>query len=96
MLQDAAPDRLYVPGRHIAAVAMVDPDAHAYPAAQRPLHAGDVTPAADPYVPPGHAVHDPAPPSLYVPASHSTAIGLVDPASHAYPAAHAPEHAADV
>ena len=29
---------------------------------------------------------------LYVPAGHSTAVGDVDPAGHAYPAVHDPLH----
>jgi hypothetical protein len=92
LLQEVAPDRLYVPTGQVAAVALRDPAAHAYPAAQLPLHAAVVRPALDPYLPPGHGVQDPAPPSLYVPAPHRNAVECVDPAGHAYPAEHAPVH----
>ncbi len=95
-MHDAAPPRLYLPGPHKSAVALVELAGHAYPGAQLPLHAADVSPASDPYVPPGHGAHDPAPPSLYVPAVHNTEIGLVDPAAHAYPGKQESEHAADV
>jgi hypothetical protein len=78
-----APPKLYLPEVHTAAVKLVDPSAHAYPAAQSPLHVAVVSPATDPYLPPGHAVHDPAPPTLYVPAGHMAAVGVVDPTAHA-------------
>ena len=35
-------------------------------------------------------VHDPAPPALYVPLPHLTAVALVEPAGQAYPGAHTP------
>jgi hypothetical protein len=40
----------------------------------------------------GHGVHAPAPSGLYVPAKHSTAVGEVLPAGHAYPALHGAVH----
>jgi hypothetical protein len=43
-----APDRLYRPTPHIAAVALVDPATHAYPALQLPLHVSTDKPAVDP------------------------------------------------
>ena len=43
-------------------------------------------------MPSGHALHAAAPPVLYCPAAHGTAVALVDPAGHAYPAAHGPLH----
>jgi hypothetical protein len=41
-------------------------------------------------VPAGHAVHKPAPLKLYCPALHTAAVGLTDPATHAYPAVQLP------
>ena len=43
------PPRLYRPGVQIDAVAFVDPAAHAYPAAQGPVHDKSVKPLDDPY-----------------------------------------------
>jgi hypothetical protein len=43
-----------------------------------------------PYCPGGQAEQTPAPPVLKVPAAQSTAVGSVEPAGHAYPAAQAP------
>ena len=40
----------------------------------------------------GHDVQLPAPLELYCPTAHITAVALVDPAGHAYPALHAPSH----
>ena len=86
---------LYFPGTHTAAVALVDPAAHAYPAAQSPLHVATDTPGVDPNCPATHVVHTPAPPSEYVPAGQMDAVAFVDPATHAYPALQFPLHAAD-
>jgi hypothetical protein len=94
-LHTLAPLRLYLPTPHNSAVALVDPAAHAYPAVHGPVHVAVVEPDDDPYSPAGHVVHTPAPPTLYVPAPHSTTVALVDPAGHAYPAAHAPSQAED-
>ncbi len=110
-MHDPAPPRLYVPGEHCTAVALVDPAAHAYPAEhgpeqlvelrpevtpylparQAPLQASVVSPKESPYRPGLHCVHDPAPPRLYVPGEHRTAVALVDPTGHACPAEHGPE-----
>lgn len=54
-----SPDTLYLPAGQMDAVALTDPAGQAYPAAHRPLHAGDVRPGTDPKVPIGQAaVHD--------------------------------------
>jgi hypothetical protein len=45
------PPVLNFPGGHAAAVAVVDPAAHAYPAAQSPLHAAVCRPRAEPNLP---------------------------------------------
>ena len=94
LVQTPAPPTLNLPSGHIAAVALVDPATHAYPAAQLPLHAADGRPAVAPYVPAGHALHTPAPLKLYCPAGHTTAVAFVDPATHAYPALQLPLHPA--
>ncbi len=84
------PAKLYRPGLHTAAVAMVDPAAQANPGAQVPEHAADVRPADDPNTPAGHIRHSLAPASEYCPAGHCTAVALVDPAGQACPALHPP------
>jgi hypothetical protein len=89
------PSKLYVPGRHINAVALVDPATHACPAAQLPLHAGDDSPCSAPNRPAAHKMHDAAPASEYLPAAQTDAVALVDPSAQAYPAAQLPLHAAD-
>ncbi len=89
------PPTLYVPGRHIDAVALVDPSAQAYPAAQLPLHAADGSPGTAPYRPAAQDVHDAAPTSEYLPATQTDAVALVDPSAQAYPAAQLPLQAAD-
>ena len=83
-----------MPAAHWAAVAVVDPATHAYPAAQLPLHAADGRPAVAPYVPAGHALHNPAPLKLYWPTPHITAVAFVDPATQACPALQLPLHPA--
>ena len=40
--------RLYVPAAHWAAVAVVDPATHAYPAVHDPVHVATVSPAVEP------------------------------------------------
>ena len=45
-----------------------------------------------PYWPAAQSVQDPAATRLYLPAGHSAAVALVDPATHAYPAVHGPVH----
>ena len=66
------------------------------PAAHAPLHEAVVSIVASPYSPMEHAVHAVAPAREYWPAEHATAVALVDPAGHAYPAWHEPEHVDDV
>lgn len=51
-----------------------------------------VSPAVEPNVPTGHSVQLPAPAKLYLPTAHTAAVGLVDPAAHAYPALQPPVH----
>ena len=65
LVQTPAPPTLNLPSGHIAAVALVDPATHAYPALQFPLHAADGRPAVAPNVPAGHTLHTPAPLKLY-------------------------------
>ena len=72
------------------------PSASPYrPALHKPLHAAVVRPVSQPYVPGAHGVQSPDPATLYVPDGHSTAVELVLPAGHAYPALHTPLHDAD-
>ena len=47
-----------------------------------------IIPEVMPYLPRGQPLHSPAPPVLYMPTGHSTAVPLLDPAGHAYPARH--------
>ena len=47
-MQVLAPDRLYQPAGHVAAVGDVDPPTHAYPALQLLVHRGDVKPDPEP------------------------------------------------
>ena len=54
LLHDPAPPTLYEPTPHIAAVALVDPAAHAYPALQFPVHVAFTMPDAAPYTPAAH------------------------------------------
>ena len=60
-----APAREYLPTGHVAAVAVDDPAAHAYPAVQFPVHVSLGMAAVAPYRPAGHREHDPAPTRLY-------------------------------
>jgi heat shock protein HspQ len=82
-VQAPAPPTLNLPAAHTAAVALVDPATHAYPAEQGPLQDGDDRPLTAPKVPAGHAVQLPAPPTLNCPAGHADAVDDVDPATHA-------------
>ena len=50
-----------------------------------------MTPLVAPYWPEGHAKHTTAPPRLYLPAEHVTAVDDVDPGGHTYPAVQLPE-----
>jgi hypothetical protein len=71
----------------------MNPATHAYPATQLPEHPAVPSPTMDPYSPATHDVHVPDPPTLYLPATQIEAVGLVDPAAHAYPALQFPLHA---
>ena len=62
------------------------------PPGHKPLQLAFVSPALDPYRPAAQGVHVAALPTEYWPAGHSTAVALVEPAGHAYPAAHGPLH----
>ena len=53
-----------------------------------------VSPEVAPYLPAAHAVHDPAVAKLYKPVVQMAAVDDVEPATHAYPAVHDPEHVA--
>jgi hypothetical protein len=69
----------------------VAPGASPYrPAAHNPEHPGDVRAGVAPYSPAAHRVHVPTPPTENRPGGHCTAVALVLPAGHAYPATHAP------
>ena len=59
------------------------------PGAQPPLHIALLNALAVPHTPAAHGVQVDAPAVLYVPGLHGTAVAFVDPAGHAYPAAHA-------
>jgi hypothetical protein len=96
LLHTPAPLKLYLPDPHTAAVGVVDPETHAYPAVQFPVHDALVSPDVAPYVPAGHALHTPAPAREYCPALQMAAVGDTLPAAHAYPGVHCPLHAAVV
>jgi hypothetical protein len=89
-----APDRLYLPAGHVAAVALVDPAMHAYPAVQLSVQEATGMAGVAPYRPAAQEMHTPAPDRLYFPGGHVAAVALVDPAMHAYPAVQLPLHAA--
>ena len=71
-------------------VGVVDPATHAYPAGHGPLQFAVALPLTLPYRPALHAEHTLAPVTLYCPGLHNIAVAFVDPAGHAYPAAHGP------
>ena len=50
------------------------------------------SPVMFPKTPLGHKLHKPAPAAVNDPTGHSTAVELVLPAGHAYPAVQLPEH----
>ncbi len=87
-----APARLYRPTWHTDTVALVEPAGQECPAAQGPLHAAVLRPTAETLnqVPAGQSVQATAPARLYLPAGHTDAVELVDPAGQKYPAEQAP------
>ena len=91
-----APAKLYLPTGHMTAVELVLPDGQAYPAVQLPEQAAVGRPAVAPYSPAAHAVHVPDPDKLKAPGGHCSAVELVEPAGHAYPAVQFPSHDAFV
>ncbi len=95
LVQAAAPASLYCPGSQMTAVGEVEPATHAYPAVQFPLHPAVGSPDDAPYRPAAHTLHTPDPPTLYQPGLHTTAVALVEPAGHAYPALQFPTHVGD-
>ena len=57
------------------------------------LHADDdVLPVLDVVYPSGHAVQLVEPETLHEPFAQTTAVAFVEPAGHAYPGGHTPEH----
>lgn len=60
-LHTQAPAREYCPAGHTAAVALMDPATHTYPALQLPVQAGVPVAGLAPYCPAAHAVHADAP-----------------------------------
>jgi hypothetical protein len=78
--QLTAPARLYRPAGHASAVALVDPAGQVYPAVHAPLHSAVPTAAVAPNSPAGQSTHAVAPPKLYRPAGHATAVAFTDPA----------------
>ncbi len=84
-MHDAAAARLYCPGGHVPWVADADPGGQKYPAVHVPEHADDGKAAEAPNLPSGHSSHAPAPPRLYEPGGHCTAVDDVLPAGHACP-----------
>ena len=76
--------------------ALDSPESDPYrPASHSPLQLALVRPHTDPYRPALQLLHSPAPDTLYFPGPHISAVSLVEPAAHAYPAKHTPEHDAD-
>ncbi len=90
LLQVPAPRTLNFPTTQMAAVGLVDPATHAYPAVQLPLHEALGRPAVAPKVPEGQSVQTAAPARLYRPAAQIATVGLLLPAGQAYPAEHGP------
>jgi hypothetical protein len=66
------------------------------PGSQGPLQVAVTIAAVAPYRPALQLVHTPAPARLYLPAGQTDAVGLLDPATQAHPAAHNPLQAAEV
>ena len=77
--------------------ALVSPDVDPnVPAGHGPLHDALPSPADDPYSPGAQSTHAADPTVLYRPSGHNAAVGVTDPATHAYPAEHCPLQAAEV
>jgi hypothetical protein len=72
-----------------------DPEGQYDPGRQGRLH-GVGRVAVVQYVPAVHSVQLGAPARLYFPEGHTSAVGVVDPATQKYPAAHGPLHTDDV
>ena len=66
------------------------------PGGQGAVHVGDVRAAVPPYKPTEQAAHTLHPDCEYRPGGHTAAVALVEPAGHAYPAAHGPSHWVEV
>ncbi len=81
------------PGGHTAAVALLEPAGHQKPSAHTSVHVSAVITLAFPNRPARQGEHVELPSALNVPGGHGTAVALSEPASHAKPAAHGPEHA---
>ena len=76
-------------------VALLTPAVDPYcPAGHKPVHDAVVRPVVFPYRPALQLVHTADRLTLYVPTGHSSAVALVLPAAHAYPAVQLPLHAA--
>ena len=68
--------RQVVPPHQMAAVALVEPAAHEYPAAQRPLHALVDRPMLAPNVPAGQGVTAVVPVVQYEPMGHAETLNV--------------------
>jgi hypothetical protein len=79
------------PGLHSPVhAAVAAPPLLKLPAGHGAVQLAVARPGVNPYRPAAHAVHEPAPARLYVPALHTVAVALLLPAAHAYPAVHTP------
>ncbi len=93
-MQAHAPAREYCPVVQMEAVGEEDPRGQKYPAWQLPEQELEVWAEVDPKSPAAQSVQAPAAGPEYLPAGHREAVGLVEPAAHAYPAVHGPEQEA--
>lgn len=73
MVHDPEPVVANLPAGQMEARGLVLPAAHAYPAAQFPLHVATFMATVDPYLPAGHGRHAGNPLRLYVPAEQAPA-----------------------
>jgi hypothetical protein len=76
VLQAAAPVWLKRPAGLAVPLALVEPDGHAKPGGQLPLHAALARPGALPKVPSGQLTHGLPPPSPYCPVGHRVPVLL--------------------